>query len=269
WQAVVTPAETGFPFVPLPGIIDRLTNVFSAGIVGSDTSFPVILFGGLAAVGITRPIFRSSIDERKRRVGTSLILFIWAAVPVILLYLISFNRPLFTERYLIWTLPAWILLISSGLVMLYDVGKGWRWLSLALISLLSIVGLSKTVEQWTVPVRADFRQASTLIEQEYHQNQLIMFQIPYLRSTFDYYTPNLTYNAVDGPYTNYGDSEELVSHHLDQITNGYSQIWLVLSESEMWDRRGLTLAWFQENARPLQQHDLHRVQVFLWDKNLP
>jgi hypothetical protein len=44
-------------------------------------------------------------------------------------------------------------------------------------------------------------------------------------------------------------------------TAGYEVVWLVLSEPEMWDARGMTVAWLDEHGTPDLQADYARVSV--------
>ena len=127
-----------------------------------------------------------------------------------------------------------------------------------------IVGLLGMARQWGTPVRADFRAAARHVAQSYEADELIVFQIPYLQATFDYYAGELDYQAAQGPYTNYGNPPQETADYLAQTTAGYPQVWLILSEASMWDGRGLTLAWFEEHAQLMEEVVLNRVTVSHW-----
>ncbi len=193
WPLVTRPAETGFAFVPLPQMVARLGEVFSRGIVGWPALLPLALLSAaiLAGVALARP----------RAVWA---LVWWAAAPVLALYLISTRRPLFTERYLIWTLPAWTLAAGAGLAAVARRGRAARWLALVWTAALLLVGLLGIGRQWATPVRADFRGAAAFVTEHYQSGELILFQIPYLQATFDYYASDLDYPAAEGPFTNRG-----------------------------------------------------------------
>jgi len=45
------------------------------------------------------------------------------------------------------------------------------------------------------------------------------------------------------------------------MTNADSDIWVMRSEVEMWDQRGLMGAWLAQHATLLEQADFHGVQV--------
>jgi hypothetical protein len=44
-------------------------------------------------------------------------------------------------------------------------------------------------------------------------------------------------------------------------TAGYQVVWLILSEPEMWDPRGMTVAWLDEQGRATARADFARVSV--------
>jgi hypothetical protein len=181
------------------------------------------------------------------------------------LYLVSLRRPLFTERYLIWALPAWLILAAGGLARLACWGKRGRLVAMAWTAGLLAVGLVGIRHQWVTPVRADFRSAAALLTDHYQADELIVFQIPYLQATFDYYAPGLEYQAAEGPYTNWGNPAQEVETYLQAATPGHRRVWLILSEAPMWDTRGLTVDWFQTRGRLLRQATYNRVQVTHWE----
>jgi mannosyltransferase len=263
WPQLRAPADTGYPFVPLLRMAQWQYEAFSRGIVGWPPAVPLGLWLGAAAMGLVLALpTRRRVRETNLRVILALVG--WAGIPLIGLYLISLRRPLFTERYLIWTLPAWWLLIAAGLMALARRRRLGRWLAAGWMAGLVIVGLLGIARQWRTPVRADFRGAAAYVAAGYKADELVVFQIPYLQATFDYYAADLDYQAAEGPYTNYGNPPEETAGYLAEATAGYEGVWLILSEAPMWDARGLTLAWFEEHAQRMDEIVLNRVTVSHW-----
>jgi hypothetical protein len=259
WPRLAEPAETGFPFVTLPAMARRLAEVFGRGIIGWPAAAALALL--LSAMG-------ASMILAKRRAALGLLC--WAVIPLLELYLVSLRRPLFTERYLIWSLPAWLMLAGAGLAALAERGGASHRVSLVWTAGVVTTGMIGVAFQWGTPVRADFRAAAAFVRQHHQAGELIVFQIPYLKATFDYYAPELEYQSAEGPYTNRGDSpadwntSAQVDAYLRQATAGYPRIWLVLSEAPMWDERDLTRGWFDTHGRLAQQLTLNRVEVTQW-----
>ncbi len=265
WPLLTEAAETGFPFVPWPDMVRRLSQVFARGIIGWPATVPQILLLGAMAAGFAVVLIAWKRHSDRPNLRRELNLLLWGALPLLELYLVSLRRPLFTERYLIWTLPAWLLLAAWGLVSLGRQGRAGRSWALIWTAGLAVIGLLGIGRQWATPVRADLRAAAEIIQGDYQAGDLILFQIPYLQHTFDYYAQDFDYQAAEGPYTNYGDPPQTVDAHLCQLTAGYQRVWLVLSEASMWDQRGLTRAWFQAQESRVQEAKLNRVELSLWE----
>lgn len=260
WPHLAEPAETGFPFVPLPQMALRMGEMFSQGIIGWPAGMALPLTLGAMVLGLL-PL---AAEGRREKLKLGLGLLLWAALPIVELYLVSLRRPLFTERYLIWTLPAWLILAAGGLAGLARRGRIARLAALAWTAALGTIFLLGISRQWGSPVRADFRSATNLVAEQYRENDLIVFQIPYLQATFDYYAPGSSYQAAEGPYTNWGNPPEEIAAYMQGATAGHPRVWLVLSEATMWDTRGLTVAWFQEHAQLQKRTLFHRVEVSEW-----
>jgi mannosyltransferase len=261
WPHLAQPAETGFPFVGLPTMAQRMGEVFSRGIIGWPAGLPVVLLLGAMGLGVL--VFLRPWKE----LAPSLGVVVWAGLPILELYLVSLRRPLFTERYLIWTLPAWLILAARGLAGLARRGRAGRLAAVGWTAGLATVGILGIGYQWGTPVRADFRSAASLVSSHYRPDELIIFQIPYLQATFDYYAPELAYQAAEGPYSNWGNPAEEIEAYLQSVTTDYERVWLILSEAPMWDARGLTLGWFQDHAHLLREGTFNRVQVIQWELN--
>jgi mannosyltransferase len=267
WQMphLLEPAETGFPPVPLVEMAQRQSEAFSRGIIGWPATVPLALWLGAAGLGLVLAVQPAHRPTRAADVRVAVGLAGWAVLPLVALYLISTRRPLFTERYLIWTLPAWWLFIAGALVGLARRGRAGHWLATGWIAGLAITGLLGIGYQWRTPVRADFRAAAATVARGYEPGELVVFQIPYLQTTFDYYAEGLDYEAAEGPYTNYGNTPEETTDYLEGVTTGHRRVWLILSEAPMWDARGLTAAWFEQNGQLVEETTLNRVTVGYWE----
>ena len=238
------------------GIINAIDPTWLAGFTGLGAA--VALFGLLS---IDTP---ARSDPPRDRVLVRLGLAAWAALPVLAIFLISINRPLFTDRYLIWVQPAFCLAVALGVYAL------WRWIKpLAVIALIAlmVVGASGIVTQARTEFKSDFRSAAQMIGREIKPGDVIVFQIPYVRYTFDYYFRR-PYQWIDGPYTNfpgsfdgYLESSTTVLDRLKQQFQNQRQVWLVASEVEMWDQRDLLRTWLNTHGLVTFQADYPRVQV--------
>jgi len=192
-----------------------------------------------------------------RRLRATLLLLAWLLLPPLLLYLVSLSKPLYTDRYVIWIGPALLILLAQGVGALGAVG---RPLGAAALALLLAAGLLAGWRQMQTPIKSDFRAAAAYVEARRQPGDLLLFQMPYNRIVYEYYAGPQT-AAIDGRYTNSGNSEEQVSEELRREMGDAPAVWLLASEEEMWDRRGLVRQWLANHGAVTDQQDFARVQV--------
>jgi len=162
---------------------------------------------------------------------------------------------------MIFVAPAFYLLAGLGLMVLY---RSWRpaaGLSLAVILSFSLLGV------WTqasVPLKSDFRAAAAYVAAHRQDGAPIMFHMPYVRYTFDYYFHG-DYAALEGPWTNDGQTEAQVNTAMTRLLANTGDAWVVFSESGLWDARGLVRSWLDRHARLVEQAHFALVDVYHYD----
>jgi mannosyltransferase len=268
WQAplIMRGYSPGHPFVPFPRMLTMLLVGWSRGVAGGTTLgvplltfFVFLLLVGVLLVRADRsPQGRALPSYLGRWRDEVLPLLLHLAVPTLALYLISLRSPIFTDRYLIWVAPAFYLLIGRGLYQIFRRGPIIGSLMLALVLALNLQGVW---QQTHTPIKSDFRAAAAYFAAQRSEGDLVIFLIPYNHFTFEYYYHQL-YNLAQGPYTNRGQPEEEIAGQMEAITADYRTVWLVASEVEMWDRRGLVRAWLQEHGQPADEAQFTRVSLY-------
>jgi uncharacterized membrane protein len=266
WQLplVLQPHDTGHPFYPMPRMLSLLFNLYTRGtaMVGDWPVVAAFLFA--LFVNIVSSMEGQRTDRRLKESLSSrpqVFLLLWLLAPVVLIYLISLRTPVFEPRYLIFASPAFNLLVAFGLIILSRLSRPAAGLTLAVILSFSLLGIWV---QGTFPIKSDFRAAASYIKTHRMDQSPIMFQIPYVRYTFDYYFDG-DYAALDGPWTNDGKSETDVADAMAQLLEDYSDVWLVVSESWLWDSRGLTQAWLNRYARLTGYASFTLVEVYHYE----
>jgi mannosyltransferase len=274
WQAPtwLSPThQTGHPFVPLGDILLVLISSFSRGIL--PVAQPATLLPYLLAAVAGALLW--TLDERRRAraagispVRVMALLLIWLLLPPLAVYGVSLGMPLFTDRYLIWAMPAFLALAGLGVVALARASRPLGWVTLAAILALNL--LSAGV-QTARPVKSDLRAAARYVTAQRQSDDLLIYQIPHIRYTFSYYAsgytsgrndPNApTFLGVDGLYTNNGMSEAEAADRMARGTAGARAVWLIASEAPMWDQRGLTERWLVQHGTPALNADFERVSV--------
>lgn len=258
WQLplFLQPHPTGHAFVPLPEMFALLFALHTRGIalVGDWPISTAFLFAVL--VGIFAPSLRTGAWQAPWR--ARLFLALWIFLPVVLLFAVTLHMPLFQPRYLIFTLPPFLMLTARGILVLARLARPIAWALLVAVLAFSMLGLWV---QGTQPLKSDFRAAAAFIAQRYQAGEPIMFQVPYVRYVFDYYFPH-AHPTLEGPWTNDGKSAESVALLLRAATREYTTLWLVVSENWLWDERDLTRAWLREHAELLATSNFARVAVY-------
>jgi mannosyltransferase len=284
WQLplLLARGDTGYAFVPLHEMLFSLLTSYSLGVVQRATLWNVSLFMGLLlAAGLVWKGHRS-------RLASLAVLVCWLFVPVLGFFLITLVRPMYTARYLIFVAPAYLLLLAAGVVA---VARWSRLLAgLWLVALLAFNGWGVWLQART-PLKADFRGATSYLASRLESGDLILFQIPYGRYSFDYYyrtyqdarheppepgplqreggfrvfvpivAGGAPYRWAEGLYTNAGMDTDQADRSMAALTAGSRVVWLVASEVPLWDERGLVQAWLDEHGRVTEQAEFVRVTV--------
>jgi mannosyltransferase len=246
-----------------------------------------VLMSGLAGWGLLS--FFVSLHGQRGRFRKRFSLLCWLAVPGLVVWYISLWQPLFTDRYFIWSALAFYLLVAVGLAALWRSGGWVQGVALLLVALVLAFNGSNQWLQATTPGKADYRGAVGYVAERYGKldaegrperslpvcegcvyhtylpavisssgelDELIVFQIPHAKYGFSYYFPREDYRWADGLYTNhrypdgsYMMSEAQAAEKMEKMTAGYDVVWLVATEAEMWDERGLVKGWLDANLR--------------------
>jgi hypothetical protein len=257
--------ETGHPFYPINQMLSLLFNLYARGIamVGDWMVLAGFIFAMLAGLFLsTKGDTRSEVRRAKLSMPgerhARYFLLTWLMVPIVLIYLISLRTPIFEPRYLIYLSPAFYLLTASGIVSLSRLSRLAAGLALAVVLSFSLLGVWV---QASTPIKSDFRAAAGYVTAHRQNNAPIMFQIPYVRDTFDYYYHD-KYVALEGLWTNNGLGEAQVEETMARLLEAYPEVWLVTSESWLWDSRDLTRAWLNEHADLIESASFTLVDVY-------
>ncbi|NPA90198.1 MAG: hypothetical protein GXO55_01915 [Chloroflexi bacterium] len=256
--------RTGHPFVPWPSMVYRLLTVFAVGLhdlrlpsLPKEARLVPLLFAGLAGLFLYP-------WEKKGRVGkrwrASLMLVLWFLLPVTGLYLISLELPLFTERYLIWTMPAVYGLAGAGVWAL----RSRRWVMGAAWGTMVVLMLLGVGYQVKFPMKPDMRGAVAYVESHREPDSVVLLHLGYLIHAYTYYAPEsrpvLREAPAPGPQ---GTLEETGEEILRRIGPA-RDVWYVESESAMWDPKGLVRQWLETHARKVEERSFVGVYVGHW-----
>lgn len=247
--------QTGHAFVPLPDMTGVLISGFLRGMGVPRTLWVLAPAIFLALAGaVAGPRSQGNQAGRLRLAG---LLLSWLVLPVIGLFLITLRKPLFTDRYLIWVLPALAILLALGIAAL---GRTWRPLGWAAAAGVVGLGLLGGWRQMHVPIKSDFRAAAAYVETRRQPGDRLIFLIPYGRYPYEYYAgPQADF--AESPYTNNNNPLQQVADEMAQAAADASAVWLIASEEGMWDSRGLARQWLAQHGRTVDGSAFTRVRV--------
>lgn len=252
--------QTGHPFVPLPAMAANLATAFSRGVASAPN---IWLVAGLTFLLLTgsvlggRSMAGAGSPYAWRRLRAPLLLLAWLLLPPLLLYLISLSKPLYIDRYVIWIGPALLILLAQGVAALAQV---WRPVGVIALAAVLAAGLLAGWRQMQTPIKSDFRAAAAYVEARRQPGDLLLFQMPYNRIVYEYYSgPQPA--AIDGRYTNSGNTEAQVDGEMRTAVGDAVVVWLLASEEEMWDQRRLVRQWLEAQGGATDQRGFARVEV--------
>lgn len=259
WPLLVEGYQSGHAFYSLRDQTYLLLQLYSRGLLRFGGLVPIILlvFLFLCGLFLAGPVRRRTAappDLTRSR----LILAAWSLLPPLLVYLISRRVAVFEDRYLIYITPAFYLLVVLGLLA---IRQHLRWLAGLGLGLLLAINLLGIWQQQRQPIKADFRAAAGYLAAQPDKPATIMVQTPYLHHTLSYYYPH-PYTFLEGLWTNHEKSEAAVDAEMRALTAGLNELWLVVSEEDLWDRRHLTRAWLDEHATLVEEAHFTRVDVY-------
>lgn len=259
--------QTGHPFVPLGDIASGLLALYGHGASPQPPAWVLAPFIFLLLCGIVfagRVIGQAAGPDAPPETTLgwhawriTAMLLAWLLLPPLLLFLISLAKPMQADRYVIWIVPAFLLLVAQGISALATLRPRLSWAALALVVVLAFWGGWR---QTHLPIKADMRAATVYVEARRQPGELVLFQIPYLRHTYEYYAGPLKV-AVDGRFTNGGSTPEQVADEMAAAVDDAPAVWLVLSEESMWDTRGLVRQWLDSHGQRTDGQQFERVEV--------
>ncbi len=274
WQAplLARGGESGHPFVPLPQMIYTLLTYWTAGLSLSQALPAGWASGGaLLVVSVTVGLIAYAlvaawlVPEMRPHRAALWGFLVWVVLPVLLLYGISTRYPLFNPRYLLWTAPAFYLLLGGAVVLSWRnrLARG------ALIVVLSAVSLLGLWAQIAHPVRPEIRQAAACVLRRLQETDRVIFQIPYGQHGLAYYVRQQgkvldAAQIIEAPFTNHGMSAAEVALRLETALGDARRFWLYETEPAMWDARGLVRQWADQNARLILRCDFRGASAALY-----
>lgn len=156
------------------------------------------------------------------------LLISWAMVPIVMLALISIANPLFVQRYMIFCLPATVMLAARGMNALPRRRIGlWLVIALCVFSLVNIfMGYRKPREDW--------RNATAALVASASPGDAIVIYPFFARTGFDYYYGR---DGAQAPalrtfprFYDRGEEARVFERTLETNPHAFRHVWIMMRD---------------------------------------
>ncbi len=289
WQWAMLRAATqvtGFTFTPLGEMVKTIFLNQARGFMPGDPIWLLtpIFFAAALGLGLGWSELHAAAPSAATLSANPIaplqrygLIVAWLVAPILGIWLLSLRQPVFTDRYVAWTLPATLILIALGVqTVRSNLGRAGATAALLLAGAIVGVWLYADFQQIRTTIKYDLRGAVHYVAARRSPDTLLLLQIPHQEFAYRYYSgdqgpsPFAGSDArlgrwAGGPWTN-GETDDAgaaadADLQMRTLTSADAEIWVMRSEATMWDRRGLMDAWLARNATLLEAADFHGVHV--------
>jgi mannosyltransferase len=230
-----SPENLHFAWMPRPSPLEFWHLAMFFGGSGVKVALAIVLWiaGGCA-------VLRRRRDDAADDFWGGMLIVLWAVIPPVILALISLREPLFLQRYMVFSLPATILLAAMGVEAL----RKWN-IGLLLAIALCAMSLPTVVRDYAKP-REDWRGASNAVLSGARPGDAVVFFPFYTRIMLDYYGARLgasvpSLHVFAPQYYAGGEDASALLAALDRDPHQFRHVWVFVSD----------------HAAPLQGSDQH------------
>lgn len=245
--------ENMAPSLTQPDLYSLMTGLVNY-LIGYQASEVTGVFLSLWPVGVLGIMLflTTRIKTKVKHVGFWVM---WAIAPWIITFLVSFWRPVFLPRYLIFTLPSIMVLVGWVVVEVFNYReKGWGLILIALV----MVGLFWQESQpKTSPVVEDYRTAAAWLNSEVGLHDKVIVSSPFTIIPLEYQfkKPNRMDTVprwnryFPGPIPSY-DPEEF-ENQIENYKQIYTRLFVVLSYDQ----------GYEAEIKDYLDHNLERLKI--------
>jgi mannosyltransferase len=257
--------------LPIGEIVGKTFLAFAAGLTATSSEQAAIVVGYSVLLGFVLAAsgwltFRRRSDAR----GGDAVVFpvLYLAVPAVLLYVVSFDRPKFDPRYLMLASPGFYLLVAQGLEILAWQGRSSLRLPTRAVARAFLAGgIAFVLWAAAIPLqhyyanevlaRDDFRSVAGWVRDRIQPDEAIILCSGHMFPAFDYYFDSP--DAIRIPNQPTLSTRTLVTYavadELNRRLAGKRGVWLVLWQDNVVDPDGILTTMLQDQGiqQPVEQ----------------
>jgi mannosyltransferase len=210
-------------WVPAPRVVD--IYYFFRALAGDGGATLLAAYATACALAIWWLTKGSSQEDR----WAVVFLAIWLVLPVAVAFGVSTAKPIFQNRYLIVSLPAFAALAGVGLARM----RAWRWQVAAVSIVLLSAGAIRAMQ--VEPERQHWRSTASFVLSHARPGDAIAFYVYYGRVPFEYYVSRLglakpgveVVELSSAPWIAGNRQPDPSPAALERVTRTHARIWLV------------------------------------------
>ncbi|HKW24177.1 MAG TPA: glycosyltransferase family 39 protein, partial [Terriglobales bacterium] len=229
----------------------------------------------ICAVGLVLALvrlIRLPAQAGRQSVWGEAFVWMWLVLPVAMTMVISLSKPMFVSRYFVFCLPAFVLLVATGLSVIRP-----KWLLapvLLVIMALSLRGVAEYYRTGFDPPEQDWRGAVQYMLSQTQPGDTVLFYHPLARLAYEYYRQRWPqYSAPRVVFPPRADARLLKGTQPDfallpQLTEQYQRLWVV----QNWGPDPFTVRMhtiFSAHYNKVSERDFSIIHVLLYQQALP
>ncbi len=205
----------------------------------------------------------------RKRPSQSMFLVLLAIVPLIMLGLISTRLAIFRPRYVLSSVPAFILIVSYCVVLLWRMPR-FKVVSLALTTLwliLNVISLNNYYHDATYRKAPAWRDLITYLENNVQADDIIIQTS--VDPAFGLYYENSSLTTGEfGLPANFDQPIPDIITTMEQTSAQYQTIWILGQTFPDWQNAGVVENWASDNLQLIRETSIAGLpvrQFMTWD----
>jgi mannosyltransferase len=225
-------------WVPRPSFADlRTCLLFLTGNGGTPL---LLLYLAAILLGLALAFRKARSRQLPFDLWRYVFLLTWLLFPILFVFLVSQLKPLFVNRYFVFTIPALVVLVAAGLARIRP--RVLLGGILLVFGLLSLRGDSTYYQKDFDIFREDWRSASRYVLANSQPGDVILFHQPLTRMPYEYYRTVISASyAPRVIYPEHGDRLMFRDFYagrapdalLAGIPDRYPRVWVALSYNQL------------------------------------
>jgi mannosyltransferase len=250
-----------------------LASLFARLLGGSAVApywfLPALILGPLFLWGIVNLAREVVKGPRSVETWHKALLLAWSTIPATIAFGGSQLIPLFHPKYMVWMLPAVVLVSVEGIVAIRH-----RTVMFALAAIAILFSLRSTLLCYSHCEIQDWRSVASYVVEQSNPGDGVVFERNFGRIGFDHYAsiigaPDATPLMPDEPWTyrglEFGGTGTPTTTEILELVSAFDNVWLVLSMQIVDRSDSITTALESVYGAP-QMHEFNGVDILFYSR---